>query len=260
MVETCRIEVELGVRLSTPGDLVFSIAVAHGVQAETLRHAGSVRTVDFPHGTRVHVIGADAGEVTVGYAATHRYSHGRNPVTAADRITYLRPSRFCPSDRLGGFAVRTFGDTRAPADQVRAIVAYATGYLSYVGGSSGPTDDAVDTLLTAEGVCRDYAHVCIALCRALDIPARFVSVYAPGLFPMDFHAVFEAAIGDHWYVFDATRLAPRPSFVRIATGRDAADTAFLTTPNAAELITAHVFAVAEPNLPADDGTTLVSLG
>ena len=90
---------------------------------------------------------------------------------------------------------------------------------------AGPTDDAIDTLLAGEGVCRDFAHVCITLCRFLDIPARYVGVYAPGLSPMDFHAVFEAAVDGHWYVFDATRLAPRQTMLRISTGRDAADTA-----------------------------------
>src|SRR5690606_9649604 len=85
------------------------------------------------------------------------------------------------------------------------------------------------TLDAGAGVCRDFAHVVAALLRAHDLPARLVSVYAPGLRPRDFHAVVEAHVAGRWLVVDATRLAPRAGLVRIATGRDAADTAFLTT-------------------------------
>ena len=99
--------------------------------------------------------------------------------------------------------------------------------LNYVPGSSDPIDGAADTLLAGAGVCRDYAHLVVALLRAVFVPARLVSVYAPGLYPMDFHAVAEAFVDGQWRVVDATLLAPRQSLVRIATGRDAADTAFL---------------------------------
>ncbi len=103
--------------------------------------------------------------------------------------------------------------------------------LQYVPGSSDPIDGAVDTMLAGAGVCRDYAHLVVALLRAVKVPARLVSVYAPGLFPMDFHAVAEAFVDGQWRVVDATGLAPRDSLVRIATGRDAADTAFLDNHN-----------------------------
>ncbi|WP_341769303.1 transglutaminase-like domain-containing protein, partial [Enterobacter hormaechei] len=90
------------------------------------------------------------------------------------------------------------------------------------------TDSAVTTLMTGQGVCRDYAHVVISLLRAMDVPARYAACYAPGLNPMDFHAVAEAYLEGSWYVIDATRLANRHSLVRISTGRDAADCAFLS--------------------------------
>ena len=94
-------------------------------------------------------------------------------------------------------------------------------------GSSSVHDSAEDTLLTGMGTCRDFAHLGVALCRAVGIPARFAAVYAPGLSPMDFHAVFEAQdLDGRWYAYDATDLAPRQSMVRIVTGRDAADAAF----------------------------------
>ena len=94
-------------------------------------------------------------------------------------------------------------------------------------GSSDPIDGAVDTLLAGAGVCRDFAHLVVALLRAVNVPARVVSVYAPGLYPMDFHAVAEAFVEGQWRVVDGTLLAPRQALVRIATGRDAADIAFL---------------------------------
>ena len=122
-----------------------------------------------------------------------------------------------------------FAGIEHPKDLLPAISSWVGTQLSYVPGSSRPTDGAVETLLQRRGVCRDYAHLVIALLRSLDVPARLTSVYAPGLDPMDFHAVAEAAIGGKWYVVDATLLAPRKSLVRICTGRDAADTAFLSS-------------------------------
>ncbi len=109
-------------------------------------------------------------------------------------------------------------------------------------------------------MCRDFAHLVIAMLRARNVPARLVAVYAPGLQPMDFHAVVEAAIDGEWRVVDATALAPRQSLVRIATGRDASDTAFLTVQSGrADLRTMSVNATAAPDLPEDDLTRLVSL-
>ena len=132
--------------------------------------------------------------------------------------------------------------------------------LNYVPGSSDATDGAADTLLAGEGVCRDYAHLVIALLRAVSVPARLVSVYAPGCDPMDFHAVAEAFVDGAWRVVDATCLSPRPSMVRIATGRDAADTAFLD--NHKGTITLNhmeVTAVVDGDLPIDNLENLVSL-
>ena len=131
--------------------------------------------------------------------------------------------------------------------------------LSYVSGSSLPTDGAVRTLLARQGVCRDYSHLCVALLRAQGIPARLVAVYAPGLDPMDFHAVAEAWVDDGWRVVDATTLAPRGTLVRIATGRDASDTAFLNVLSGrADLVDVVVTATAD-TLPDDDLDRLVSI-
>ena len=150
-----------------------------------------------------------------------------------DRVRYIRPSRYAESDKLGPVSFQKFGDLSGHA-LVAAVEDWVHGHLLYVSGSSRFTDGAVDTYLARQGVCRDFAHLVIALLRCRNVPARLVSVYAPGLSPMDFHAVVEAWLDDApdgagWYVVDATRLAPRDRMLRIATGRDATDTAFMTT-------------------------------
>src|SRR6478736_3273308 len=132
--------------------------------------------------------------------------------------------------------------------------------LNYVPGSSDPIDGAVDTLLSGAGVCRDFAHLVVALLRAVNVPARVVSVYAPGLYPMDFHAVAEAFVEGHWRVVDGTLLAPRQSLVRIATGRDAADIAFLDNHKGAITLNKLVVtAVVDGDLPRDSIDQLVSI-
>ena len=109
-------------------------------------------------------------------------------------------------------------------------------------------------------MCRDYAHLTIALCRALGVPARLAAVYAPGLSPMDFHAVAEVLTPAGWQVFDATRLAPRTTLVRIATGRDATDTAFASTLRGSlELLGSDVHASTDVALPPDDHVEPVAL-
>jgi transglutaminase-like putative cysteine protease len=127
-------------------------------------------------------------------------------------------------------------------------------------GSSQPTDGAVATLLSRRGVCRDYAHLVIAFLRALDVPARMVAVYAPGLDPMDFHAVAEAYVDGDWYVVDATTLAPRSTLMRIATGRDASDTAFLSTRRGVVTLNNLEVSAVSDVLPNDDIFQLVRLG
>jgi transglutaminase-like putative cysteine protease len=119
-------------------------------------------------------------------------------------------------------------------------------------GFSDVHDSAEHTLLTGMGVCRDFAHLGILLCRALNVPARFASVYAPGLDPMDFHAIFEAWHDGAWWAYDATRLVPRQTLVRVATGRDAADASFATvTSGIATLVSLTVTATSDGDLPVD---------
>jgi transglutaminase-like putative cysteine protease len=209
---------------------------------------------------RSHLLSVGPGRVVVDYQATVTGTAAPARVTEADRMIYLRPSRYAESDRLAAVAQGEFAGITGAADLLAAVSSWVGTRLRYVPGSSGPTDGAVDTLLLRQGVCRDYAHLVIALLRALDVPARMAAVYAPGLDPMDFHAVAEAAVDGYWRAVDATLLAPRASLVRIASGRDAADTAFLSSyGGAVDLLEIGVTAVIEGDLPGDDITTLTSI-
>jgi Transglutaminase-like superfamily len=220
-----------------------------------------VDCVDVEHGGRVHIVTCGPGQLTVNYRAIIQRNPPTDPVpTTADRLFGVRPSRYCPSDLLEAFADAELGMPLDAADRGRIIGDWVYGRLRYEPGSSGPLDTAVDTLLSGRGVCRDFAHLTLALCRTVGVPARLASVYAPGLSPMDFHAVAEVASGDTWEVVDATRLAPRHSLVRIATGRDAGDTAFSTTlDGAADLVMSSVTAFVHGDFLMDDHSAPIAL-
>lgn len=145
-----------------------------------------------------------------------------------DILPYLNPSRFCQSDLLGRFARREFAEVEAGHGRVTAICNWIHDHVDYVRGSSNAQTSAYDTMVLRAGVCRDFAHLGISFCRALNIPARFASGYAWQLDPPDFHAVFEAYLGGEWYLFDPTRQAALQGLVRIGVGRDASDAAFAT--------------------------------
>ncbi len=138
---------------------------------------------------------------------------------------YLYPSRYCQSDKLFRFAGKKFGNISNPFSQVLAVCDWIYNNVEYISGSTNSQTSAFDTVTEQAGVCRDFAHLGIALCRALNIPARYFTGYAYQLQPQDFHACFEAFIGGNWILFDATRLAPLNGIVKISTGRDAADSA-----------------------------------
>lgn len=159
-----------------------------------------------------------------------------------DIIHYLYPSRYCQSDRLMKLAQDEFGDCQPGYARVQAICDWIYDKVSYISGSSDAHTSAYDTVTERAGVCRDFAHLGIAFCRALNIPARIISAYAWQLEPPDFHACFEAYLGNQWYLFDATRLAPTQSLIRIGTGRDAADIAFATVFGAVQLNNMDVYA------------------
>ena len=216
-----------------PARLIMSIAVADKANAE---ESFVVRQdeVDIPvreildqHGARLHIADVEPGRITVGYDAVITGQTPPPTVEESELIHYLRQSRYCESDQLGNVARAEFGGASG-VELVNGVRDWVFNQLSYVPGTSRSSDGALHTLVARHGVCRDFAHLNIALLRALDVPARLVSTYAPGVTPMDFHAVTEAFIDGSWHVFDSTGRAPRQSLMRIATGRDAADTAWLT--------------------------------
>ena len=141
----------------------------------------------------------------------------------ADVIPYLFPSRYCQSDKLQKLAYREFGNIQNAYAKVLAINDWIYNNVEYLNGSTNSSTSAYDTLTERAGVCRDFAHLGIALCRALSIPARYFTAYAYNLNPPDFHACFEAYIGGEWIFFDPTKLVPANGLIKIANGRDAAD-------------------------------------
>lgn len=214
-----------------------------------------------PVDARLHELYVTPGRITVDYSARVTGHADPASVSPAERLEYLRPSRYAESDRLVPEAQAEFSGVNPGKDLLDAVTSWVGARLEYVPGSSGPTDGAVDTVLARKGVCRDYAHLVTGLLRALDVPARLVAVYAPGLDPMDFHAVVEAEVAGQWHVVDATLLAPRSSLLRISTGRDAADTAFLSNYGGyVELLEVGVSAWTDGPLPGDDITALQQLG
>jgi len=225
---------ELDLELGSSVDLIFQITAAQtmpvATEQLTFRQGDRVYTateiVD-QSGSRLHRFTAEPGMLEVRYEAAIAGRATQAHTSDLEAITYLRPSRYCQSDEVFAQARRQFRGLEGH-ELVAAVSEFVATSVTYTPGLSLGTDSAVTTLMTGQGVCRDYAHVVIALLRAMDVPARYAACFAPGLDPMDFHAVAEAYLDGAWYVIDATRLAPRSSLVRIATGRDAADCAFLS--------------------------------
>ena len=248
----------------------FAVSNAHDIlEEEILIHSGGrqveARELAGNHGTRLHVVDeVHDGWLEVTYSAlvdiTRPVGDQVGREIDFDRWVFTRPSRYAESDRLAPMAAQLF-PTQAGAELVRAVAAWVNSHMAYISGASRGTDGAVDSILQASGVCRDFAHVVVALMRALGTPARLVSVYAPGLQPMDFHAVAEVWIQGAWHIVDATGLAPRESMVRIATGRDAADTAFLTTRGGRTTFNRQqvTATLTEGRLPQEDPSSLVRL-
>lgn len=174
-------------------------------------------------------------------------------------LVYLLPSRYCPSDRLVSRAWELAGSSAPGFDQVEAIRRHIYDSFEYRYGSSDASTDALGTLETKVGVCRDFAHVAIAFVRALQIPARMVVGYLHGLEPMDLHAWIEAYVGGRWYAFDATQEHRRGGRVVLAYGRDAADVAFITNYGPLRTTAMRVWveeALSAPELPARPPSTL----
>ena len=155
-------------------------------------------------------------------------------------LPFLLPSRFCPSDKFMRFAQREFSNSGDGVARVMSILNWISSHVDYVAGVSDSETTAERTFVDRAGVCRDFAHLGITLSRALGIPARAVSAYALDLNPPDFHAVLEVYLENRWWLVDPTKLAPIEGIVRIGSGRDASDIAFLTSDKKCQMVSQTV--------------------
>ncbi len=190
---------------------------------------GSLLTVTYS--ATVDVVREDVALETLGATPLH--------LLRAEALEYLRPSRFCQSDLFVDFVEQQFGGLRGGA-KAAAILAWVHTQTSYVSGSSTSTTTATDTFFSRQGVCRDFAHLACSLLRAAHIPTRYVSGYGLHVQPPDFHAVVQVWLDGAWRIADATGMCLPSEFVVIATGRDAADVAFMETSLGAQCVAQEV--------------------
>lgn len=244
------IDAQLEYNLASPADLLFALEAApmadQVIVADRLviDGVGALNPISGEEslGRRTWVAGADL--VSAHYTATVDVKRGAGNLAGlgADRlhklpplvVPYLFASRYCEAERFKTAVQREFGEL-AGGDMVQAMADWIKAHIDYVPGSSDATTTAVDTYVSHRGVCRDFAHLLIAMARSAQIPARMVGAYAWGLKPQDFHAVAEVWLDGAWHLVDATGLAPTEGIVRIAVGRDATDVSFLTIFGQAEL-------------------------
>lgn len=239
------LEAVLDYEVEAPSHLVFNIEAARsGAQAvasEELVIEPAVQRETFcdeASGNRFVRFDAPAGPLRISYRAQVQRAHVLVPADLAELpvnqvphelLNYLMPSRYCESDLMSRCAQQLFGDLPPGIGRVQAIADWIHDSITYEPGSSDSTTTAREVFVERAGVCRDFAHLGITFCRALNIPARLVVGYVwfdeP---PQDFHAVFEAWLGGQWVLFDATRMAPPDRLVRVGTGADAKDVAFCT--------------------------------
>jgi transglutaminase-like putative cysteine protease len=245
-----QLSLQLDYEVYGPGcDFVFNIHAAHTdrqrVVDELLTLSQDVPSrleTDPATHNRYLRLTALAGPLRVSYSATVDLAHHFAPPgqiaevpiarLPANVLGYIYPSRYCQSDRLRKLATREFGQRWQGYGRVQGIRDWVLERTTFAPNSSNSQTSALDTVLEQVGVCRDFAHLMIALCRAINIPARFATGIDygadPALGPTDFHAYVEAYLGDRWYIFDPSGTAIPMGLVRFGTGRDAADVAFAT--------------------------------
>jgi transglutaminase-like putative cysteine protease len=237
------ISASLNYRLGDPVDLMLQVEAAPSPGQQVLRSSLDVGTPEqFARVAGMDGIGEliwlrSSGILDVRYSAlveVDRPAVDYRTLPAvplhrlpADAVPYLNESRYCPSNKFHAFIDRRFADVEGGA-KIGRMRDWIESRFTYLPGTSTTETGALDSFVERRGVCRDYAHVMIALARAAHIPARMASVYALGVKPEDFHAVAEVFLGGAWYPIDATGMARADAMARICVGRDAADTAFLT--------------------------------
>ncbi|MBA3942406.1 MAG: transglutaminase [Sphingopyxis sp.] len=238
-----KISASLNYRLSEPVDLMLQIEAANGGGQHLLDASLDLGTPEFvsrvpaadgicepiwlrakdrlraEYRALVAVDRPDADLVSLAEVPLHRLP--------AEAVPYLNESRYCPSNKFHAFVDRRFGELEGGA-KIARMRDWIESRFTYVWGSSDAETGALDSFVERRGVCRDYAHVMIALARAAHIPARMASVYALGVKPQDFHAVAEVYLAGGWHMVDATGMTRPSESARICVGRDAADIAFLT--------------------------------
>lgn len=239
------VETVLEYEVLSPSHFCFNIEAAQWPSQNILSERLAVSSGVAPHafvdpgsGNRFFRFNASPGHLLVSYKAEVEISSetigddlAESPVgQVPDAIFhYLMPTRYCESDVLASAAQQLFGNETPGISRVRKIVNWVHDSIAYQPGSTKSTTTAQEVFVQRAGVCRDFAHLAITMCRAINIPARLVVGYVwfdeP---PQDFHAIFEAWIGGRWVMFDPTGMAPVDRLVRIGTGRDAKDVAFST--------------------------------
>jgi transglutaminase-like putative cysteine protease len=245
-----KFDIELSYEIvAISSDFIFNIHAAQTAQQSVVNEQvyisqpiAPVIYTDPIFGTRYLRVQAAPGPLTLRYDATVDISHFAEasdklfavPIAQlpSEVLPYLYPSRYCQSDRLGKLATWEFAHFQPGYPRVQAIQDWVRRRTAFLPGSSNSNTSATDTLIDHAGVCRDFAHLTIALCRAMNIPARFVTGIDygadPKLGPTDFHAYVEVYLGNRWYVLDPSGISPPMGLVRLGTGRDAVDTSFAT--------------------------------
>jgi transglutaminase-like putative cysteine protease len=244
------LSLQLDYAVAGPGcDFIFNIHAAFTGQQRVVDEALNLNQdvlsrveTEAATGNRYLRFQARPGPLRVSYRATVELMHfmvqpheiAEVPVDRlpSSVLSYIYPSRYCQSDRLHRLARREFGHLNPGYARVQAVCDWVRDHTKFESNTSDANTSAIDTLLDPAGVCRDFAHLMIALCRALNVPARFATGIDYGadaaLGPTDFHAYVEVFLGDRWYIFDPSGTAIPMGFVRLGTGRDAADVAFAT--------------------------------
>ncbi|MEL6360973.1 MAG: transglutaminase family protein [Pseudomonadota bacterium] len=238
------VNVHLRYRFDTPTDVLLQIEVPH--LADQRLVSSDIQTSDVSHFARVAAedgLGERiwlrmSGEFQCDYSARIDVDRPAMDIAAlhtvpphllpGDTVRYLMPSRYCPSDEFQAFVTAEFGQLQGGA-RIAAMRDWIHRSFAYVPGSSNAQTTALDTFVQRQGICRDFAHVMITLARASAVPARFASVYAPGVTPPDFHAVAEVFLDGMWHLVDPTGMANADQIARIGVGPDASGVAFLSS-------------------------------
>lgn len=270
-----QIHAELEYSINSDSSFYFSMLAArtdHQIVQQELLTIDPPHQVEYvPYGQGGHQLvrlTANPGPLSLHYSATVRLDPQRDDpqslqelpynLLPSEVLCYLNPSRYCESDKLVGFVQRHFGGIAPGYGRVRAISDWVNRNMAYVPGTTDSSSSTADALLLRAGVCRDFAHVAISLCRALGIPARYLSGYGIGVEPQDFHGFFEAFLDGDWYLFDPTGMAPSDGLVRIGVGRDAADVPFASFVGNAALVRKEITVTRDRSRDAPEPTTATS--